>query len=48
MSMAEVIEFYTPSHFRRRVGWIPQEQRGKVIAFTSHREESAEIADASA
>jgi hypothetical protein len=42
--MVQVIEFYTPSHFRPKVKLPPQEQRGKVIAFMSHREEEAEIA----
>ena len=46
--MAQVIEFYAPSHFRPTVTSLPQEQRGKVIAFLSHREEEAEIVCASA
>jgi hypothetical protein len=46
--MAQVIEFYAPSHFRPKVTLLPQEQRGKVIAFMSHREEEAEIVCASA
>lgn len=41
--MAQVIEFYIPSHFRPQVKSLPQEQRGKVIAFMSHREEEAEM-----
>jgi hypothetical protein len=46
--MAQVIEFYTPSHFKPKVRLLPQEQSGKVIAFMSHREEAAEIVCASA
>lgn len=46
--MAQVIDFYAPSHFRSKVTLLPQEQRGKVIAFMSHREEAAEIVCASA
>jgi len=46
--MAQVIEFYIPSHFRPQVTSLPQEQRGKVIAFMSHREEEAEMVFASA
>jgi hypothetical protein len=46
--MAQVIEFYAPSHFRPKVTLLPQEQRGKVIAFMPHREEEAEIVCASA
>jgi hypothetical protein len=45
--MAQVIEFYTPSHFRTKVKLLPQEWRGKVIAFMSLREEEAEIVCAS-
>ena len=39
--MAQVIEFYIPARFKTRVRWVPQEQRGKVIAFPSELEESA-------
>jgi hypothetical protein len=31
--VAQVIEFYVPAHFQKRVMWIPHEQRGKVIVF---------------
>ena len=31
--MAQVIEFYVPDRFRKKVKWVPAEQRGKVIAF---------------
>ena len=31
--MAKVIEFYVPDRFRKKVKWVPLEQRGKVIAF---------------
>lgn len=40
--MAQVIEFYPPSHFGPKVKLLSQEQCGKVIAFISHREEEAE------
>jgi hypothetical protein len=30
--MAHVIEFYVPACFKPKVKWVPQEQRGKVIA----------------
>jgi hypothetical protein len=46
--MAQVIEFYTPSYVRPKVKLLSQEQRGKVIAFMSPREEEAEIVCASA
>ena len=32
--MANVIEFYIPSSFHKRVKWTPAEQRGKVINFS--------------
>jgi hypothetical protein len=31
--MAKVINFYTPAEFRKKVQWIPVEQRGKIIEF---------------
>jgi hypothetical protein len=31
--MAKVIEFYIPAKFRKRVHWVPVEQRGQVIEF---------------
>jgi hypothetical protein len=32
--MAQIIEFYVPSSFRKTATkWIPPEQRGKVIPF---------------
>jgi hypothetical protein len=46
--MAQVIEFYTPSHFEPKVKLLSQQQRGRVIAFMSHREEEAEIVCVSA
>ena len=46
--MAQVIEFYIPSHFKPKVRLLPKEQSGKVIAFMSQREEAAETVCASA
>jgi hypothetical protein len=48
ISMAQVIEFYTPTHFRPEVKWPTQEEHGQVIAFISHKEHSAEIVCGSA
>jgi len=31
--MAKVIEFYIPNSFRKKVRWVPPEQRGKVVGF---------------
>ena len=39
--MAQVIEFYIPSRFKAKVKWIPQEQRGKIIAFPIDFKKSA-------
>jgi hypothetical protein len=36
-AMAQVIEFYIPARFHRKVKWVPSEQRGKVIEFPSQR-----------
>lgn len=39
--MTRVIEFYVPSSFTLLVKWPTKEERGKVIAFMSHRKELA-------
>ena len=31
--MAKVINFYVPNRFRRKVGWVPPQRRGKLIEF---------------
>ena len=41
MAMAQVIEFYVPDRFRKKVRWVPPEQRGKVIAFPLEVKKSA-------
>jgi hypothetical protein len=41
--MAPVIEFYIPARFKPMVKWVPQEQRGKVIAFPSDLKKSAQV-----
>jgi hypothetical protein len=33
MAMAQVIEFYIPSRFKKKVKWISTERRGKVLEF---------------
>jgi len=32
-AVAKIIEYYIPESFRKQAGWIPPEQRGKVIPF---------------
>ena len=39
--MAQVIPFYVPDRFRRKVRWVPAEQRGKVIEFPAEIKKSA-------
>jgi hypothetical protein len=39
--MAQLIEFYIPTRFKQKVKWVPQEQRGKIIAFPSDLKKSA-------
>lgn len=40
--MAQVIEFYVPDRFRKKkVRWVPLEQRGKVIEFPIDQKRSA-------
>jgi hypothetical protein len=39
--VANVVEFYIPSTFRKRVKWTPLEQRGKVIEFRPPVKKSA-------
>lgn len=39
--MAQVIQFYIPDGFRKKVRWVPSEQRGKVIEFPAEVKKSA-------
>jgi hypothetical protein len=39
--MAQLIEFYIPASFKPKAKWVPQEQRGKVVAFPSELKKSA-------
>jgi hypothetical protein len=39
--MAQVIQFYIPDRFRKKVRWIPSGQRGKVIEFPAEVKKSA-------
>jgi len=39
--MAKIIEFYVPAGFRKKVRWIPADQRGKVLPFPAHEQKSA-------
>jgi hypothetical protein len=41
MAMAQVIEFYIPARFHKKVKWLPPEQRGKVIEFPAAIRKSA-------
>jgi hypothetical protein len=42
--MAQIIEFYVPSSFRKTATkWIPPGQRGKVIPFDLLKKKSARI-----
>jgi hypothetical protein len=41
MAMAQVIEFYVPDRFRKKVKWIPATQRGKLIEFPMQVKKSA-------
>ena len=31
--MAQVIAFYVPDRFRKKVKWVPASERGKLIEF---------------
>ena len=39
--MAQVIQFYVPDSFRKKVKWVPPDQRGKVITFPVEVKKSA-------
>jgi hypothetical protein len=41
MAMANVIPFYVPDNFRRKVKWVPPEQRGRLITFPVETRKSA-------
>jgi hypothetical protein len=31
--MAQVIEYYVPDNFKKKVKWIPAQERGRLINF---------------
>jgi len=39
--MAQLIEYYVPDKFRKKVKWIPQQDRGKLINFPVEEKKSA-------
>ena len=39
--MANVINFYVPKHFQRKVKWVPPQKRGKLIEFCIQVKKSA-------
>ena len=39
--MAQVIEFYVPARFHKKVKWVPPEQQGKMIEFRAEIKKSA-------
>jgi len=41
--VAKLIEFYIPKKFRRRVKWLPLEQRGKVLKFSAGNSTAASV-----
>ena len=46
--MAKIIEFYIPQRFEKKLRWVPELQRGKVIEFPSSITRSASKESASA
>jgi hypothetical protein len=40
-AMAQVIEFYIPARFHKKLKWVPPEERGKVIEFPAEVRKSA-------
>ena len=41
VAMAKVVEFYIPKNFRRPMKWVPELDRGKVLAFFPQTKKSA-------
>jgi len=39
--MAQVIQFYVPDRFRKKVRFVPPEQRGKLVVFPVEAKKSA-------
>jgi len=39
--MAQVIEFYVPDRFHKKVKWVPPEKRGKVLEFPAEVKKTA-------
>ena len=43
--MAKVIEFYIPNRFKRKVAWVPPQNRGKVIEFCAQVKKSPSLVE---
>jgi hypothetical protein len=39
--MAQVIAFYIPKRFQKKLKWVPETQRGKLIEFPADIKKSA-------
>ena len=39
--MAQLIEYYVPDMFKKKVKWIPQPERGKLNSFPVDEKKSA-------
>jgi len=39
--VAQLIEYYVPDKFKKKVKWIPQQDRGKLITFPMDEKKSA-------
>jgi hypothetical protein len=39
--MAQLIEYYVPDKFKKKVKWIPEQDRGKLINFPVDEKKSA-------
>ena len=35
--MAQVIEFYIPANYQRKMRWVAPEERGKILEFPSEK-----------
>jgi hypothetical protein len=42
--MARLIEYYVPDKFKKKVKWIPPQDRGKLINFPVDEKKSAKSA----
>jgi len=39
--MAQLIEYYVPDKYKKKVKWVPEQDRGRLISFPVSEKKSA-------